>query len=359
MVKTVKKAANGSGVATVIEVHHLAISLLDPHPHNPRPWSDIYECPVYDDKVEEIAALIKAGGYDQKEAIQVVPIANNRYQILAGHHRYCAVRALEMDTIPCFVLPEMTEMDAALMLVSRQGRGVDGWELAKHAWLLCEHKGMSRPEYAKKTGNDVALVHKWIRAQSVRQVVGLNDLPLSTISVVAGAPEEQWRSLVELAIEQRWSTRQMESYLRESKKAKPPVPVEDPEPISQGRRFPHLPESVEAPEAEPSASSPKTNFPVSRVSLVALSLLRYLQVKSCPTSFKDIYQETSFCWAVEEWDLSDQSLRQALRTMANNSLVYTLRRDGENYFEISPKGHGLLTSQANTDAAIANKAWKL
>lgn len=202
--------------AFTLEVVQIPVAKLHPHPLNPRPWSDTYQCNVHADKVEELIHSIGLGVYDWREPIHVRQIGKT-YQILAGHHRYCAVVALNKKEVPCLVLENIDDAEAAIRLVARQSKGVDPWDLAHHAYSLCVTEQIcSQVDYGTKTGYGAGLISKWIRAEEVRQTTGAKNLSVTICSMVARAPQNHWQSLADRASAENLSTRDLDSLVAQA-----------------------------------------------------------------------------------------------------------------------------------------------
>src|SRR5215813_13797029 len=74
-----------------------------------------------DERMQALADSIRTNGLAQP--ITVRPIADERYEIVAGERRFRAVsQILKHKTIPCIVRAMDDEMAAALMLVENTGR---------------------------------------------------------------------------------------------------------------------------------------------------------------------------------------------------------------------------------------------
>jgi ParB-like chromosome segregation protein Spo0J len=225
-----KQAAPSSSPAVkkVVEVPKIVeIPVADIFPHrlNPRPWSEFYQCHVSDAKVAELVQIIGANGYDYLEPIQVRSIGDT-YQIIAGHHRYCALIAAGWKTAPCVVVGNIDDLEAALRLVTRQGKAIEPWDLAKHAYRLCDVEGVcNQTEYAKKTGMTASLISKQIIASRVNSKIGLEQkLSISACAAIARAPVTEWERLSTMALEKSLSVHEIERLVS------PPPPEETAKP---------------------------------------------------------------------------------------------------------------------------------
>jgi ParB-like chromosome segregation protein Spo0J len=343
--------------------------LIHPHPLNPRPWSDIYQCHVHDEKVEELIASIQASDFDLLEPVQVRQIGSI-YQIVAGHHRYCALVALNRKKIPCVLIAVADDVEAAIRLVTRQGRSIDPWELAKHAYdLCCEQEMCSQTDYSKKTGYQATVVSKWVRAERVRQTLDIRGLSVTACAIIARAPENRWRDIADRAIEFKLCTREIDALVVEAQGKTPDISISQPEvlsPVVTGLEKSvdldqHLVVRKSIPantteEEESDLFEVRSNL--SRVNVISLTLLRYLSEKQCAIGFGQLHLEWSFCNSSDWWDVSDSSLKQLLGTMIRNDLLSKLEGDLEPLYAITAGGCQLVTDFLAIDQNILQRKWQ-
>lgn len=211
---TINPASSKS--ALTLKVVQISVAKLHPHPLNPRPWSDIYQCNVHADKVEELIHSLGAGDYDWREPVHVRQIGET-YQILAGHHRYCAMAALNKKEVPCLILENIDDAEAAIRLVARQSKGVDPWDLAHHAYNLCVTEQIcSQVDYGARTGYGAALISKWIRAEEVRQATNAKSLSVTSCAMISRAPQNHWQALADRASTENLSTREIDGLVAQA-----------------------------------------------------------------------------------------------------------------------------------------------
>src|SRR5512135_1659910 len=88
----------------------LNLSLLDPHPKNPRVGG------LRDNVVAGIAAQLKdAKRFEEHHALIVRKKGDHRYEILQGHHRAKGAEAAGLDSVPCWIV-EVTDDEALVLL---------------------------------------------------------------------------------------------------------------------------------------------------------------------------------------------------------------------------------------------------
>jgi ParB-like chromosome segregation protein Spo0J len=227
MATKVKPSTNvaKTNTAALSAIVFFSADQIYPHPLNPRPWSDTYQCHVHEEKVEELIHSMRSAGYDQLEPVQVRKLAD-AHQIVVGHHRYCAARLLKLQ-IPCVVL-DLDDMEVAIRLVLRQGRSIDPWDLAKHAYQLCQAENMcSQVEYGTKTGYSASLISKWVRAEQVRLATSIKGLSVTACATIARAPENCWLEIAEQAIHHKLGTREIDELVAKTQgKVLPPPEIE-------------------------------------------------------------------------------------------------------------------------------------
>ena len=90
------------------KIVHLPVDLLKPFPNHP---FEIYS----GERFEDLADSIKACGMITPLLIRMLD--DNTYQILAGHNRNNAAKAIGLETVPCIVLTDLTDDDALMIML--------------------------------------------------------------------------------------------------------------------------------------------------------------------------------------------------------------------------------------------------
>jgi DNA-binding PadR family transcriptional regulator len=98
---------------------------------------------------------------------------------------------------------------------------------------------------------------------------------------------------------------------------------------------------------------------VSRINVIALSLLRYLALKNEPVSAAQLHLEWSFCNVSEQWDMNDSSIRQLLTTMSNNALLEVTTKEKEKIYRVAAGGYRLMNDFLEIDTNILAKKWSI
>jgi hypothetical protein len=105
--------------------------------------------------------------------------------------------------------------------------------------------------------------------------------------------------------------------------------------------------------------APKALQQVSRINVLSLTFLRYLIVKDRPIGFQQLHLEWSLCNVSDDWDISDVSLRQLLKTMVNSDLIAEIEGEHELLYVISPTGYQLVSDFLAIDQNILNQKWRI
>lgn len=90
------------------KIVHLPIDLLKPFPNHP---FELYS----GERFEDLADSIKACGIITPLLIRMLD--DNTYQILSGHNRNKAAKAIGLETVPCIVLTDLTDDDALMIML--------------------------------------------------------------------------------------------------------------------------------------------------------------------------------------------------------------------------------------------------
>lgn len=109
--KTTAKTSTAVDALTDVPagVHEVDLSLIDPHPHNPR--KDVGD-------LTDLIASVEAQGIRQNLLLVPHPDEPGRYRTVIGHRRAAAARELGLGTVPAAIDPTLDPADQrALMLV--------------------------------------------------------------------------------------------------------------------------------------------------------------------------------------------------------------------------------------------------
>lgn len=179
---------------TMIEIGH-----LDPHPDNPRST-------IRTDVITGMVAGIRERGELAERYALTVRKIDDRYQILAGHHRRLAALEAGLTEVPAFVV-EMDDAAAFMELARSNTHGeLTALERGRHAL----GSGMDGKSYAASVGRPQQTVAREVCAARVAQSVpidGCGDLsPFTThLSEIHGAPSWLWPALVARLVAEGWT----------------------------------------------------------------------------------------------------------------------------------------------------------
>ncbi len=184
------------------------ISLIDPNPAQPR-------TSIRPEALEQLSRSIQESGIVQP--ILVRPVANGRYQIIAGERRFRAAERLGLSTIPAVVRTVADDRVLEFALVENiQREELTPIEEAQALRRLQDELGLTQEALAGKVGKDRATIANTLRLLRLPAEVR-EELQRGTLSAGharALLPIEDsatLRNLAELAIKQGLSVRQVEA----------------------------------------------------------------------------------------------------------------------------------------------------
>ena len=90
------------------KIVHLPVDLLKPFPNHP---FELYSGERFDDLADSITAC------GMITPLLIRMLDDNTYQILAGHNRNNASKAIWLETVPCIVLTDLTDDDALMIML--------------------------------------------------------------------------------------------------------------------------------------------------------------------------------------------------------------------------------------------------
>lgn len=133
----------------------LAVELIDRNPYQTRSHFD-------EAALDELTTSIAATGVVQP--ILVRPIADGRYQLIAGERRLMASRKAGKATIPAVVRPASDEQAMEMTIVENLQRAdLNPMEQARAFDRLGREFQMTQEQMAKRTGKDRASVANFLR----------------------------------------------------------------------------------------------------------------------------------------------------------------------------------------------------
>jgi ParB family chromosome partitioning protein len=220
-------AAQGAG-----STQEIPVDSIDPNPYQTRRR-------INETALEELAESIRASGVVQPVVLR--PIANGRYQLVAGERRWHASRRAGKTTIPAVVRQISNEQAMEITIIENlQREDLNPVEQARAFERLSREFGLTQEQIASRTGKDRASISNFVRLLKLPDDVQ-NALEAGTLSfghgkvllALAGFPEHLERAAREI-IEKQLSVRQTEELVArllnpqaaEQKQEKPAVPVD-------------------------------------------------------------------------------------------------------------------------------------
>jgi len=210
-----------TGLIMTDNVKWLAVASLAPHPKNPRIGTP--------DKLDSIIESMRTDGYRQEKPMLVRPF-NGGYQIIGGHSRYAAAKAVGLELVLCVI--EVMDDDQAILRMGQDNLA------DPFAWYsICLYvfqnavkdskKGLSRTALvmaATGKGENAANQDGIRRGGSGEVIVYLieqsyiNERLLDPetnrtlhLCEIKAAPSETWQLLTGLLVEFTWSVKDTKS----------------------------------------------------------------------------------------------------------------------------------------------------
>jgi ParB family transcriptional regulator, chromosome partitioning protein len=210
----------GRGLAAILSVssreeteefRQVDVNLIVANPNQPRQS-------FQEDALLALAESIRVRGVLQP--VLVRPLADGRYELIAGERRWRAARIAELDTIPALVRRHDDTASLEIALIENMAReDLNPIEQARACAALLEELGLTREAVGLRVGRSRV---------SVSNLIRLLDLPDEALELVERgalteghgralllAPEQaQRRSLARSAAHAGWSVRELESRAR-------------------------------------------------------------------------------------------------------------------------------------------------
>jgi ParB family chromosome partitioning protein len=210
----------------------IPIDSSDPNPYQTRRR-------INETALEELAESIRASGVVQPVVLR--PVANGRYQLVAGERRWHASRRAGKTTIPAVVRQISNEQAMEITIIENlQREDLNPVEQARAFERLSREFGLTQEQIASRTGKDRASISNFVRLLKLPEDVQ-NALEAGTLSfghgkvllAMAGFPEHLERAAREI-IEKQLSVRQTEELVARllnpqaaaQKQEKPAVPMD-------------------------------------------------------------------------------------------------------------------------------------
>jgi len=210
----------GRGLAAILsvaprdelqELRPIAVDMIDASPNQPRRAFD-------EDSLLALAGSIRAQGVLQP--VLVRPLANGRYELIAGERRWRAARLAELESIPAIVRRHDNAASLELALVENMAReDLNPVEEARACAALVEELGLTREEVGVRVGRTRVAVSNLIRLldlpDEALELIERRDLTEGHGRALLLADDHSARrTLARDAARNRWSVRELESRAR-------------------------------------------------------------------------------------------------------------------------------------------------
>jgi ParB family transcriptional regulator, chromosome partitioning protein len=211
----------GRGLAAIIpeesgegpELRDLPLDLIRPNPDQPRSRFD----PA---SISSLAVSIADAGIVQPLIVR--PLADGRYELIAGERRWRAAREAGIQTVPAIVRDEADTARLQTALIENMAReDLNPVDEARACAALVEDLGLSKEELARRLGRSRSAISNLIR---------LLDLPDEALELLASGQlseghgratllargNDARRELARQAAAQGWSVRETERRAKET-----------------------------------------------------------------------------------------------------------------------------------------------
>ena len=241
-----KRRALGKGLDSLLpRAHAPAASPVEPEGGRPReiPLDEIDPNPfqtrthVDADQLAELAASITANGVVQP--VLVRPLANGRFQLIAGERRWRASQQAGKTTIPAILRQVSDEQAMEITIVENLQRAdLNPMEQARAFDRLSREFHMTQEQMAVRTGKDRATVANFLRLlrlpSSVQTRVEVGELSFGHArTLLAFEHAEEIEKAAQRIAALSLSVRQTENYVqgllhpeKNKKEAKPEPPID-------------------------------------------------------------------------------------------------------------------------------------
>lgn len=203
------------------ELHQLPLEVIQRGKYQPRRDMD-------PQSLEELAQSIKAQGVMQP--IVVRPIANNRYEIIAGERRWRASQQAGLDKIPALVRDIPDETAIALALIENiQREDLNPIEEAIALQRLQQEFALTQQQVAEAVGKSRTAVTNLLRLislpEDVKIMLAHGDLEMGHARALLGLAVEQQLEGARHIVARGLSVRQAEALVRQwlNEQGKKPV----------------------------------------------------------------------------------------------------------------------------------------
>jgi ParB family transcriptional regulator, chromosome partitioning protein len=192
---------------------HVPVDLIRPNPSQPRTEFD-------EASIQRLAASIADAGLVQPLILR--PLADGRYELIAGERRWRAARQAELETVPALIRDQGEAERLQTALIENMAReDLNPVDEARACAALVEDLGLSKEELARRLGRSRVAISNLVRLldlpDEVLELLIRGDLTEGhgrAILQARGADAQ--RALAGEAAAQGWSVRETERRAKEA-----------------------------------------------------------------------------------------------------------------------------------------------
>ncbi len=205
-------------------LHEVDVGLIDPNPFQPRMDMDI-------EAFEELKKSVREKGIIQPIAIR--PVADGRYQLIAGERRLKAAIAVGLKWIPAYILEISSDEDMLEMALVEnvQREHLNPIDLANGYQRLIDEVSLTQEEVAEKIGKDRATVANMLRLlklpDKIQESLKRGEIREGHARALLGMPElsdqlELWKKVVKNG----YSVRKVEEEVKKARNSSPHIQLQ-------------------------------------------------------------------------------------------------------------------------------------
>jgi ParB family transcriptional regulator, chromosome partitioning protein len=192
------------------ELQKLPIEKLQPGQYQPRKI-------MTDDALEELASSIRAQGIIQP--IVVRPIANQKYEIIAGERRWRASQIAQLDEVPCLIKDIPDEAAIAMALIENiQREDLNAMEEATALQRLMQEFSLTHQQTADAVGKSRTTVTNLLRllslSEACRVMLERGDLEMGHARALLSLPSDEQTMIGRTVVAKGLTVRETEKLVR-------------------------------------------------------------------------------------------------------------------------------------------------
>ncbi len=208
MIGAKQKSENSS---SDLRIEKLAVSKLQAGQYQPRQQ-------FAEEALQELADSIRVQGVVQP--IIVKPLADNRYEIIAGERRWRASQMAGLDKVPVVIRQADSQTTLAMALIENiQREDLDPIETAIGLKRLVKEFELTQQEVADAVGRSRTAVSNLLRLlklpKFIQKKLHKGEISMGHARAIISLPEKIQLELVKQTIDKGWSVREIEQAAQE------------------------------------------------------------------------------------------------------------------------------------------------